>query len=359
MTKWRGRAARRRAADREAAAQTLERRYRRLLACYPADYRAANEQDMLGVALARYGPGRRWPDLGEAVNLIASGTRARLGAGWRAPAWRDAAAVVSILGPILLAAAAARAIAGGAMSVTGIFSQSAVQLSVSAIAGTAGWSLVALAATLRWRKIAAAGAFAGLAGQAIALAHDYSASPSLVVTSWWKLILALVIALSALVAVGSENRVLSWRPVTAVSVAAALLAAWPAVLAATVTVTAAPGGGTVAYSPLSGGEGFLADGLLAFVLIVLLLVVARLSPAIRRRVVISLLPAVVTTALVEWTFGGFIASSQRFVHPVQLTAPQWAALALVPVLGFAAGLIWLARHERMLRALAEPGPAGS
>jgi hypothetical protein len=230
MTRWRGVVARRRTADKAAAAQALERRYRRLLAWYPADYRAANEQDMLGVALARYELGRRWPDVGEAVNLIASGVRARLGAGWRVPAWRDAAAVVSILGPILLATAAGRAIAGGTMPFTGIFSQLAVQLSASAIAGTAGWSLVALAATLRWRKIAAAGACAGLAGQAIELVHDCSASPSLVVTSWWKLILALVITLSALVAVRSENRVLSWRPVMAVAVAAALLAAWPMVL---------------------------------------------------------------------------------------------------------------------------------
>src|ERR1700722_20308250 len=106
MTRWRGLVARRRAADNAAAAQALERRYRRLLAWYPADYRAANEQDMLGVALARYELGRRWPDVAEAVNVIASGVRARLGAGWRVPAWRDAAAVVSILGPILLATAA-------------------------------------------------------------------------------------------------------------------------------------------------------------------------------------------------------------------------------------------------------------
>ena len=48
---------------RRPAAEVLERRYRRLLATYPADYRAANADDMLGVALARSAAGRRWPEL--------------------------------------------------------------------------------------------------------------------------------------------------------------------------------------------------------------------------------------------------------------------------------------------------------
>jgi hypothetical protein len=44
-------------ARRESADEVLERRYRRLLAWYPAAYRAANEDDMLGVALASPRPG--------------------------------------------------------------------------------------------------------------------------------------------------------------------------------------------------------------------------------------------------------------------------------------------------------------
>jgi hypothetical protein len=57
-------------ARREPAVAALERRYRRLLGWYPHAYRAANADDMLGVALARSGSGRRWPEPGEAVNLI-------------------------------------------------------------------------------------------------------------------------------------------------------------------------------------------------------------------------------------------------------------------------------------------------
>jgi hypothetical protein len=57
--------------DPEAA---LERRYRRLLSWYPPAYRAANAEEMLGVALAGAAPGRRWPSLGESASLVVSGT---------------------------------------------------------------------------------------------------------------------------------------------------------------------------------------------------------------------------------------------------------------------------------------------
>ena len=99
-------------ARREPAAQALERRYRRLLAWYPAGYRAANADDMLGVALARSAPGQRWPEPGEAVSLVLSGTAERLATVLRQPGQRDTAAVLAIAGPVLLAATAARTVAG-------------------------------------------------------------------------------------------------------------------------------------------------------------------------------------------------------------------------------------------------------
>jgi hypothetical protein len=58
---------------RPAPEALLERRYRLLLTWYPADYRAANIEEMLGVALARATVGQRWPGAGEAANLVLSG----------------------------------------------------------------------------------------------------------------------------------------------------------------------------------------------------------------------------------------------------------------------------------------------
>ena len=144
-------------ARREPAAEALERRYRRLLAWYPAAYRAANADDMLGVALARSASGQRWPEPGEAVNLIVSGIGERLGAMLRQPDQRDTASVLAIAGPVLLAATAGRTIAGRFMFTPAIIDfVTPHRIVVTGIAFAAWWALVALAGMLGWRRAAAA-----------------------------------------------------------------------------------------------------------------------------------------------------------------------------------------------------------
>ena len=58
----------------------LERRYRRLLAWYPAGYRRDHEEEMLGVLLAAARAGQRRA-LAHAVNLIWGALRIRVRAG--------------------------------------------------------------------------------------------------------------------------------------------------------------------------------------------------------------------------------------------------------------------------------------
>ena len=53
---------------------------------------------MLGVALARSASGQRWPEPGEAVNLIVSGIGERLAGMLRRPDQRDTAAVAILAG---------------------------------------------------------------------------------------------------------------------------------------------------------------------------------------------------------------------------------------------------------------------
>jgi hypothetical protein len=343
---------------RRAAAEGLERRYRRLLACYPVAYRAANAEEMLGVALARSPAGRRRPELGEAVSLIVSGIGKRVSGartGYRDPAWREAGAVLAIVGSIVLATSSAHDVVGG-MFGPGVLPVTLHPAS-SALTPAAGWTMVAGAAIggrrwgRRWREVAAAGACLGAVGQAIVLARDYSGDPSGLVTSWWKLVLAVVIASSAVIAVGSEGRPLSWRPIAAIMLAGAAIAAYPAMEAATVTVTSYPDGSGTISSPLFGVSGLVRYGLLTVFGIVMLVAIGRCRPELRRRVVILLMPVAATMALVAGTFGGFLASSPRFMDPVLLTLPQWAALALVPVAGFAVGLLWLHSYERFLSSL--------
>jgi len=88
-----------------AGTAALERRYRRLLRCYPPSHRALHREEMLGVLLATARPGQRTPGLGQAVNLAACGLaiRVRRIPGWlAADAGQDALAVVSLITPALV-----------------------------------------------------------------------------------------------------------------------------------------------------------------------------------------------------------------------------------------------------------------
>src|SRR5580700_4307735 len=88
-----------------AGAAVLERRYRRLLRCYPPSHRALHREEMLGVLLATARPGQRTPGLRETVNLAACGLaiRARRIPGWlTADAGQDALAVVSLIAPAVV-----------------------------------------------------------------------------------------------------------------------------------------------------------------------------------------------------------------------------------------------------------------
>jgi hypothetical protein len=50
----------------------LERRYRRLLACYPASFRREHGQEMLSVLMAGAAEGQRRPRLAEFANIVRS-----------------------------------------------------------------------------------------------------------------------------------------------------------------------------------------------------------------------------------------------------------------------------------------------
>jgi hypothetical protein len=81
----------------------LELRYRRLLGWYPAAFKDAYAEEMIGVLLAAArADGRRRPGFADTADLIAGAVRARL-RGEPDPGWRDALALTSLLAPLLLA----------------------------------------------------------------------------------------------------------------------------------------------------------------------------------------------------------------------------------------------------------------
>ena len=88
-----------------AGTAALERRYQRLLRCYPPSHREFHREEMLGVLLATARPGQRTPGLGQTVNLAACGLaiRVRRIPGWLAAApGHDALAVVSLIAPAVV-----------------------------------------------------------------------------------------------------------------------------------------------------------------------------------------------------------------------------------------------------------------
>jgi hypothetical protein len=88
----------------------LERRYRRLLAWFPAEHRREYGEEMISVLLSSTPEGRRRPRLADAFDLMTGGLRARFrrrGAGLRDAHWPDALAVCSVALPVTLLAALA------------------------------------------------------------------------------------------------------------------------------------------------------------------------------------------------------------------------------------------------------------
>ena len=88
-----------------AGTAALERRYLRLLRCYPPSHRAFHREEMLGVLLDTARPEQRTPGLGQTVNLAACGLaiRVRRIPGWLAAApGQDALAVVSLIAPAVV-----------------------------------------------------------------------------------------------------------------------------------------------------------------------------------------------------------------------------------------------------------------
>jgi hypothetical protein len=343
--------------------QVLERRYRRLLACYPSGYRAMYGEEMLAVAMAAAGPGRRWPDPGEAADLIRSGIRRRLGSlrpGPLSPAWRDAAAAVAIIGPVLMAAFAARPLpvpAGADYGWDWFDSTSFGGIIVAVL-----WSAVAVAGMLRWRRLALAGCCVLFTGLILDTGHESVGVPYEMGASWWKLLFTVLITGSALLALKSGQRPFSWRAITTAAVVAVLLAALPAIERATVAgpVIARIWTWPAQRAYFSGENHYLhiqawLSGVLPVGLALILLVaIARQSTAVRPRMIILLGPVAMALALDACGYGIFDTEYPVLFHPTGLPAGlgtwQWPiAIIATPVLCFVIGLTWLSWYERKLR----------
>jgi hypothetical protein len=344
----------------------LERRYRRLLALYPAAHRDEYGEEMLAVLLARARPGQRRPGLGEALDLARCALAARVGrwaGGLADERWRDAAAVTAVVTPMMLV--------GLRLSATvadlGISARigAPIGLPLTLAAWVAAWLGVVLSLACGMRLVAAALAWLVVLGQAVALGRDYATSPDGFVYGTRSLVVAVIAAAAASVPAPRRHGLrLLGRTGTAVAAGAAVAFACGGLLDLPfVTVThlgdgsvgyAAPGGFTFPIGVLRATPVSQYTALLQLcAAVAVLVVIVRLGAPLRRRVAALLLPAVASYLLIRLTFGGFLASSPRFYPtPVLLVWPQWVALVATPVLAFVVGAAAVQRAERRDRLMA-------
>jgi hypothetical protein len=337
--------------------ERLERSYRRLLACYPTEYRAMYGEEMIGVLMTASTPEQRRPATREAFGLISTGLAARLRMTVRAthsPAWSDAARAFGYLAAVTMAA-----IFGFQTIAVAAHPFSGWGVSWVAAVVAIGWTLTAVAAGLGLRRLAAVSAIAATAGVSVAVTRSYTEDPGAVVTAWWILVLAVTGAAALVMlarADGERRRPLGTRSRVAVALAALLAVAAPALEWLTVVVTRYDETvWTESYRPPFNwlilpmiGYRPVASITVTALVVVLTVVVVRLSPAVRRRVVLLALPTAVTALVVALTFNGFLQASPRFSPPVYLVPPQWITLLATPVLVFIVGVWLVARYERKL-----------
>jgi hypothetical protein len=141
---------------------TLEDRYRRLLAMYPAGHRRKHQDEMLGVLMTGAHAGQRRPGLADTANLIWGALLIRLrparrGAAW--PLWRDALAVVSLLLPLIVLAYFTL-LNVALLATLRVGSPLFDALARSDAKTLGGWLIVAVLVLLRLRRSAAAAAAA-------------------------------------------------------------------------------------------------------------------------------------------------------------------------------------------------------
>ncbi|MET8043477.1 hypothetical protein ABZU25_21755 [Micromonospora sp. NPDC005215] len=340
----------------------LERRYRRLLAVYPWEHRRVYEDEMVAVLLAEARPGQRQPAAADVRNLVGAGLRARLRVGARGfttSTWADAAAVTGLLVGLVLLALAGKATLDQLIHAPGLppgYEPSRPDL-VDWLR-VAGWAGVCAAVLLGWRWLAAGLAWAGVLGWGAFVAPEASANPTHVVDTLPQFLLA-VVAAGALTVPAPRRRVVALLGVRRLVVL--LLAPLAMVALLVVNRVTSPTFDFVDEASFRVFYGLEASSELVLWLFVaglavaalaMLVAVARLTPGVRRRIVVMLSPVATLALVIDSTLAGWSTSTMNMGHVIPLVPAQWAMLVLVPPVTFLAGALLVHRREETLRMVA-------
>lgn len=346
--------------------ESLERRYRRLLAVwYPWEHRRRYEREMLAVLMAEARPGQRWPSARDAANLAGHGLRTRLGVagtGLAAPAWSDAAAVMALLGALVLLSQRVSRIVDHLVLPGPALTPS---LWLRALA----WTAVVAVVLAGWRVLAAACAWVTVAAEAVLFARQYQDMPVSAMDTFLPLALGVLVA-AGLTLPAPRRRALAVVGWTRIAVFASALATVHGVyLYNQHGRDRIYEEGRTFYvwfglESTSDAGLYLLLGLVAAAGIAALLVPATLPRPVRWRVLALVAPLAAVQAVVERGLAGWAYSNGHMGHPIYLVPIQWVVLTVGPLLAFAIGVLVVHRLEHVRRMVAigeatdeEAGPA--
>jgi hypothetical protein len=336
----------------------LERRYRRLIALYPADYRAEYEEEMVGVLLASSTPERRVPDLREALDLVWSAmwVRVRPGRGSSGDGlWTRALAVLGLVGSLLLLGRSLRPAADALGWYLRIGMPVEARLSTVASTRAAVWAVIAVVVLFRWRLAAATLAWGAVLAEVALLRWPpprwFPPNLDEPLGRVWPIALALLVASALTLGVRAPAgaATLGWRRtllVGAAALAAAAAAAVPPLLAVWLSVQL-PTDVQATYLAIPNATvSWAAVGTGAVMAVLLAVAVVTLDRPLRRRVLglaASALTLVVAVNLsLAYAFAGAI-----YALPAVVPAPlRWPLVIFAPILVLLVSVLLIRRRER-------------
>ncbi len=330
---------------------TLEARYRRLLALFPAAHRRRYQEEMLATLLDGADPGQRSPRRREVLDLLGNALLLRLTGRGRDsaadPHWAGAAGVFGYVAACLLA---------GLVAAVPL---SLIAYHLRAVPMAGAWN-----AYDAWQEFAIAGLWALAAGCATLRAGAPSAATAWVATacyvSWhlpsglvgaWPMIVLSLLAAGSLSRRRPPIQQTVGRKLTVLFGAAGLAvgsALWVDVWL--LEVHRRPGhlsidgwGGNFLIPAAHGMVGVYPLLVYGFCLILFAFLLANVAKPVRQRIVLLLGVPCVMFAVVRLFYGEFVG----FGHFIAIspTAPQWLPLLALPPLLLALGSYALRRRH--------------
>lgn len=327
----------------------LEEHYRRLVALYPSAHRTRYQEEMIATLMDGAGQGQRLPRWREILDLLWNAVRLRVSRGADPrpidPRWPAAAGVFAPLAALVIGVLYIHLPLGRAAwhERVGAISLDAEPLTWVPVGFAVAWFVIALLAFVAWHwQLPVVRAFAVLGALAVTAVHmvphlGQSVGQHGRIAAAWPMALAGVTVALCLLPPMRRTPLSPWRFGLFVIIAAVFGGSlWVDVMIADVTLHGRSGarigmwGGQYAWPVLTDDAGVMP--VLVFVAFVAMTVwtLVHVGGPIRRRVLAIAAMPIMMYAVVEWMY----SSTWR-----TMTAAQWLALFLLPVVALGAGVL--------------------